>query len=325
MANWIGIDISKAKYDVHWTNGKERASETFDNTIVGHKKLQKWLRKRGAADGAVCMEATGSYGDEVALSLHQAGYKVSVMNPRIIKKYAEIQLQRNKTDKLDARLLATYCEREQPRAWEPPTAQVQKLRALTRHLDDLKETRTSQINRLKSGSHPAEVTHSLQSLVDLLTAQIKTLKQQIADHIDQHPDLKGDNALLVSISGIGATTAAVLLAELPTITHFSSPKQLAAYAGLTPQQLQSGQARRTNGIIKIGNKHLRTALYFPAVSALTHNPPLARFAQRLLDNGKHKMSVIAALMRKLLHIVFAVLKNKSPFDPDYVSPYASVS
>ncbi len=315
----IGIDISKAKYDVYVTDGVKSWRNEFPNTAGGHRKLVKWLQKIDAAAGHVCLEATGRYGEEVARCLHGAGYTVSIVNPRIIKRYAQVQGLRNKTDQLDAKLLATYCQREQPRSWQPPTPQQRKLQALTRYLDDLKENRTSQINRLKAGTHPDEVATSLRTVIELLSEQIKTVGEQISDHINQHPELQRDRDLLVSIDGIGETTAAIVLAELPHIANFSNAKQLAAYAGLTPQQLQSGQSHYHAGLLKLGSKHLRTALFFPAISAIRHNKPLAAFARRLAERGKRKMSIVVAVMRKLLHYIFAILTKQQPFDPDYLS------
>lgn len=315
----IGIDISKAKYDVYVMGGEKNWRKEFPNTAVGHRKVVKWLKKIDVTTGHVCLEATGRYGEEVAMHLHNAGYTVSIVNPRIIKRYGQVQGLRNKSDQLDAKLLATYCQREQPRSWQPPTPQQQKLKALTRYLDDLKENRTSQINRLKAGTHPDEVATSLQTIIELLDEQIKTVRSQITDHINEHPELQRDRDLLVSIDGVGETTAAIVLAELPHIANFSSAKQVAAYAGLTPQQLQSGQSHYHAGLLKLGSKHLRTALYFPAISAMRHNKPLSIFAARLKEKGKRPMTVIVAVMRKLLHYIFAILSNRQPFDPDYLS------
>jgi len=124
--------------------------------------------------------------------------------------------------------------------------------------------------------------------------------------------------LLTSIPGIGDKTAAILLGELPDIALFRSVKQVTAFAGLTPKQLQSGKTNRTGGIYKLGSRRLRTALYFPALTGKIHNPILRQMAARLAERGLTGMSAIAALMRKLLQLVYGVLKSERPFDPDYV-------
>jgi transposase len=315
---WLGIDIARDKFDVHLLGASEHWSGSFTNNEQGFKQLYKWLHKRKVTKLHACMEATGSYGEELAYSLHQQGYQVSVVNPKIIKHYGHVQMQRNKTDKLDAKLIALYCQRETPQVWTPPTEAVRTLKALSRRLAALVADRTREKNRLSSAAHLESVRQSIQDTIAFYDAQIKKLEQQIQDHIDQHPEELGKNqALLVSIPGIGKHTAAVLLAELPDIEMFASNKQVTAFAGLTPKQLQSGQMKRTSGIYKLGSKRLRTALYFPAITGKTHNPILTKMAERLASRGITGLSAIAALMRKLLQLAYGVLKSQRPFDPNY--------
>ena len=144
---------------------------------------------------------------------------------------------------------------------------------------------------------------------------IKDLEKQLDDHIKNHPDLEKKVTLLQTIPGIGKPTARILLAEIPDIRNFKDARQLAAFAGLTPCQRQSGSS--VNGksrLSKIGSARLRKALYFPAIVARKHNPIIGHFFNTLLQRGKCKMSAIGAAMRKLLHLVFGVLKNESPFE-----------
>lgn len=318
--SYLGIDIAKEKIDVHLIQEQGVSSGQFENGVQGYKQMEKWLKKRGVEQMHACLEATGSYGQGVAEYLYQAGYQVSVINPKIIKHYAHSQMQRNKTDKLDARLIAQYCQKESPRLWQPPAEAERTLQALTRRLEALIADRTREKNRLSATSHPPVVKQSIEETIAFYSQQIEKLQAQIQDHIDHHPDeLDEKHALLTSIPGIGDKTAAILLAELPDISLFTSAKQLAAFAGLTPKQLQSGNSHRTAGIYKLGSRRLRTALYFPALSGKTHNPILRHMADRLAQRGVTGMSAIAALMRKLLQLVYGVLKSKRPFDPLYVA------
>lgn len=317
--SFLGIDISKEKFDVHLIQGQESWSGQFDNSFQGFKQLQKWLQKRRAKQLHACMEATGSYGQELTYFLHEQGYQVSVVNPKIIKHYGLSKMQRNKTDKLDARLIAQYCQKEAPRLWQPPSEAERTLQALTRRLDALVVDRTREKNRLTAKTHPDVVQQSIEETIAFYNQQIERLEAQIQAHIDQHPDeLKGKQQLLTSIPGIGDKTAAILLAELPEIALFQSAKQVTAFAGLTPKQLQSGKMNRTGGIYKLGSRRLRTALYFPALTGKIHNPILSQMADRLAKRGITGMSAVAALMRKLLQLVYGVLKSERPFDPDYV-------
>ena len=148
--------------------------------------------------------------------------------------------------------------------------------------------------------------------------QIEELSQQVRDNIDHDPDLKQRKDLLTSIPGIADVTAARLLAEIPPLERFDGAPQLAAYAGLTPREHQSGATVFRRGhLTKTGNAHLRHALYMPALVAMRWNPIIQAFVTRLQQRGKSKMTIVGAVMRKLLHIVYGVLKSGEPFDPNY--------
>jgi len=317
---WVGIDVSQANLDVALMADSGAVQTTqVDNTLAGYARLDGWLRKRGAARSAVTLEATGRYSAGVAQALYAAGYTVSVVNPARIKGYATAQLRRNKTDKLDARLIADFCRTQQPQAWRPAPEHVTHLQALVRHLAVLETAKQAVDNRLRErAALPALVVEQLQHQRDLLKDQIQQLKRAIQDHIDQHPDLKQPRDLMASIPGIGRLTAAKLLAECRPLTDFDDVRQLVAFAGLNPAHHQSGSSIRQKTVIsKTGNSAIRAALYMPAVVAKRCNPILRVFAQRLLARGLCQMAVIAAVMRKLLHLVYGVLKSGKPFDPNF--------
>jgi len=296
------------------------ASGQFSNDTAGFRKLSQWLKNKGLSQGWACMEATGRYGDALATYLHQQGLPVSMVNPARIKKYAESQLQRNKTDKLDAQVIADFCRTQEPRLWTPPTLEKQQLQEMVRRLNTLLKERTRERNRLSSGPQSAVVKASLAESLTFLTAQITKLDAQIQTHIQQCPDLKRSQELLVSIKGIGARTAAIILGELPEITKFAKSGQVIAYAGLNPRQHESGSSvHRRSRLTKTGNQNLKTAMYFPALSAIQHNPIVKALAVRLEKRGKTKMTIVGAAMRKLLQLAYGVLKSGQPFDPNYVT------
>lgn len=316
----IGIDISKAKFDVAVLAAGQTYRLSFANEPADFKKLEHWLEKRKLRVVHACMEATGRYGDELAYFLHERGHLVSVVNPKRIQAYAESQLRRNKTDALDATLIADFCRTQRPPAWEPPPPQVRELQFLTRHVEALKEMRTQEQNRLQAGAQTPAVQASLQSHIAFLNAEIDRLQKQIDDHIDRHPTLKEDVELLDSIPGIGPDTAAILMAEIKSIDAYDSAAELAAHAGLTPMHRRSGSSvRRQPRLSKIGNARLRKALFFPAMVAMRHNPAVKALHDRLAAKGKPKMLILGAAMRKLLHIVYGVLKHRRPFDPAYAA------
>jgi transposase len=322
----VGIDVAKAKLDIALLQDEAMQYATFDNTQSGFRALKHFLEKRHANQAHICLEATGVYGDEIALFLQQAGYPVSVVNPAQIKAFAASRLSRNKTDKQDAYLIALYCQTQRPPLWTPPTPAWLELRAMVRHLAELKAMRQQERNRLKTGAHSLIVMDTLQAHAAFLDEQIANLQKHIQTHIAQHPDLTQQHELLTSIPGISDLTASKLLAEIRDIRDFQSAKQLAAFAGLTPRHHQSGSSiRRHTHISKVGSARLRTALYMPAVSAKQHNPIMRAFAQRLEANGKSPMMIVVAVMRKLLHLVYGILKSGQPFDPHYLEKQAAIA
>ena len=322
----LGIDVAKETLDVALSDGFHMNYDQFPNTQKGHEELELWLRKHSFLQVHVCLEATGQYGDRVAEYLFVHGFTVSVVNPARIKHYANSKLRRNKTDKADAQLIAEYCIREKPAIWTPPPASFKDLQALVRHLDDLQGAFRQESNRLQSGVHTIYVVNSLTSICNYLDEQIKQTKKAIQEHIDQHEELKRMQNLIVTIPGIGNLTAAKLLGEIRNIADFQSARQLAAYAGLTPRNFLSGTSvHKKSRLSKTGNANLRKALYMPAVVAIKRNPIIHSFCERLSQSGLQPMEVIGAAMRKLLHLVFGILKSGRPFDPNYLNPMQAFS
>ncbi len=316
----LGIDIAKLKFNVCLINTSGKLKhKVFGNTADGFQQLAAWLIKQGAQRTHACMEATGAYGEALALHLHTAGHTVSVVNPAAIKAFAGSRLSRTKTDKVDAELIARFCVALQPLAWTPPAPEVRQLQALVRRLEALVEMRTAESNRLEAIISVDVVKTSVEEHVAYLDQQIEQTQALIRTHINHHPRLKQQSALLDSIPGIGETTAALLLAEIVDVTQFASARQVAAYAGLVPRERRSGSSvRGRTRLSKIGNARLRKALYFPAITALRCSPFFKAWAEGLRGRGKCKMSVIGAAMRKLIHLAYGVLKTGKPFDPEWM-------
>jgi transposase len=288
------------------------------NTASGFKKLVAWLKKHQRGTVHACLEATGLYGDEVAWQLHEAGHTVSVVNPARIKAYADSQLQRNKTDQLDAALIADFCRTQQPAPWSPPDPAERELRSLARHRQALIEMVQQERNRLQAGRVSPTVHQVLVDHLAFLEQQIATLEQAIQDHINHHPDLQHQRDLLDTIPGIGPLTAALLLAEAGDLRRFDHAGQVVAFAGLNPRQHRSGTSVRGQPrLSKRGSARLRGLLYFPAISARSHNPLIAPWCDQLAARGKSSMQIIGAAMRKLLILAYGVLKSGQPFDPHF--------
>lgn len=314
----VGIDVAKDGLDVCLLDEADQYHQaTFANTKSGMNKLHSWLKKQGATSAHVCLEATGIYGDLLAETGYKRGYSVSVVNPARIKAYAASRLQRNKTDSLDAALIAEFCRKEHPLTWTPPSPELKELRALVRHLDDLKQEKQRTRNRLEAHHASNAVTRQLQAQITFWDKQIAQTEHLIDDHIDRYPDLKQQRDLLTSIPGIGDITACRLIAELGDIHRFDNVRELVAFVGLNPRQHQSGKKRVTHGISRMGQASLRAALYMPAIVAKQRNPRLAAWAEVLQQRGLTGKQVIVAVMRKLIHLAYGILKSRRAFDPNY--------
>jgi len=314
----LGIDLSKRYFDatLRSTAGATWYAR-FTNDAAGIAALLAWLRSHGVQTLPACMEATNIYWEEVAQRLPEQGYTVSVVNPARIKGFAQSQLRRNKTDKQDSAVIAGFCAAMQPAAWQPPSELQRRLRSLERHRDDLQQSLTQQKNRLATSKEPA-VQASLQRLIDALQQELAQVDQQVAELVEQDETLRHNKALLRSIKGIGDKTAYKLLAELYDLPHYETARAAAADAGLTPAHFESGDTvRRKPKLSKVGKAAIRRILYFPAITAMRFNPLIRAFAERLRQRGKPEKVIIAAVMRKLVHLSFGVLKHQTPFDPKW--------
>lgn len=314
--SYVGIDIAKATFEVAVVADGAVTLGSYRNDRDGISGFLAWLKTLEATPVRVGMEATGRYWEALAMALHQADYAVSVVNPAQISAFRTAHLKRAKTDRTDARLIATFCQQCQPPLWLPPPPPVHELQALTHHYQTLVTERDRVHNRLKALNPSDFVTDQLRDHVTFLNRQIKALVKQIRTHMQGDDDLKRNRELLLSIPGIGPVAVAALLGELGDASHFASADQLVAYAGLCPTIFTSGTSvHKPSRLSKTGNAFLRKVLYMPAVVARLHNPRIKALSDRMTAKGKCKMEIIGAAMHKLLRIVFGVLRSQTPFLP----------
>jgi transposase len=259
----LGIDISKKDFHVVLLKEDQKTKpKKFTNNPTGFDCLQQWLQQQGVeklhaclvalftsgnpTSARRCMEATSIYGDALAEFLYKAQYQVSIVNPARVKGFAKSELLRTKTDSVDAALIARFCAAIKPALWKPTAPEIKELQALIRRLDSLQEMVTAEQNRLETAT--TKVAELTKSHLEYLKQQQTLIKQLISDHFDQHPHLKQQHDLLVSIPGIGSQTAAVFLAEIGRIEDYQSARQLAAHAGLTPCERSSGTSVHAEGV-----------------------------------------------------------------------------
>lgn len=317
---FLGIDISKRTFHAALMNGKKFLERSPKNNQAGIEAFVAWLGAQTGEPIHACMEATGTYWEDLARALVAAGHTVSVVNPKFIHNFASTLNLRSKTDAVDARLIARYAEKMQPEPWVPPPAEQYAMRQLIRRRQELTRQLVQETNRLKSGClHPLEQA-SLEKMMGIIEAEIAEMERQIRQLVKQHDGLKHQQRLLLSIPGIGEVVSWTLIARLRPIEAYSSAKQLAAFIGVTPKERSSGTSvRGRSKMCKIGDAELRWLLYMAALSC-RRNSNIQAFVDRLARKGKSKMLILGALMRKLAHAAYGVLKYQQPFDADKAFP-----
>jgi len=309
----LGIDVGKRELHAMLLQGKRTASKSVTNSQTGIDQLQAWLKNRKADHVHACLEATGGWSEEVAIALVEAGHVVSLVNPSRVKAFAQSEMLRTKTDRIDAGLIARFCLLHQPEPWTPPAPEIRVLQGLVRRQQSLIEMRVEEENRKGAPLVPAPVLASIEATLDHIERELQRVEHEIEKLFGDFPTLRRQRELLITIPGIAETTAARILGEMPNITGFRDVKAVAAYAGLSPRHYQSGSIEYRSRLVKTGNAQLRRALFFPAISAMRHNPRIRALAERLRSRGKAKMTIVAAAMRKLLTIAYGVLKSGEPF------------
>jgi transposase len=290
----------------------------FPNTREGHQAVLRFL-ERCPRPVRVALESTGLYGLDLALTLHQAGVAVMVANPRAVRHFAQALLQRSKNDQLDAALLCEFAARMPFQAWRPPSAAALKLVAVARRLEALTDMMAAEKNRAHAASLsealPAIIRRDIQRSIQTQQRAIDRLTRAAQEFILADPDLARRDELLLSIPGFGATSAVHTLAELTLLPADMDVRQWVAYAGLDPREYTSGTSvHKKVRISKAGNKHLRRALYMPALVAVQHQPQVRAYYEHLLARGKTKMQALVATMRKLLHAIYGMFKHDQLFD-----------
>lgn len=314
-----GVEVSAEVLLVAFDDGQLRSSE-FANTAAGHQQLLRFLRKN-AAQVRVCMESTGLYGLDAALALHrQPGIEIMVANPRSVRHFGCAMMQRSKTDPIDARLLAEYARRMPFQPWQPPSLKSRQLCALSRAIHQLTEMNTMQKNRLHAASvtetTPKIVIRELERSLAQQQRSIQRLTREALQLLASDPQLQKRFDLLLSFPGIAQTSALQLLGELVLLSVDCNVRQWVAYAGLDPRQYTSGKSvEKKIRISKVGNRHLRRALFMPALVAVRRHPYFRAYYRHLLAHGKFKMVALVAAMRKLLHGIYGVFQTLQPFDP----------
>lgn len=302
----VGIDVSKHKLDV--AHSASVKVQQFECSLAGLERLLSWLKE--IQPRLVCLEATGGLERHLVNALHQQDLTVAIVNPRQVRDFARATGQLAKTDAIDARIIALFAERMDPRP-TPPTPEIQqKIVDFTARRRQIQQMRIQEQNRLSTTFEPG-IRRLIEQAIELYDQQLQHVNEQLQQLIDQSQALQAKAKLLCSMTGIGPTTAAALISELPELGQLNH-KQIARLVGVAPTNRDSGTLRgkRTTGG---GRVQLRHALYMPTIVAIRHNAQLKNFYLRLVNAGKPKLLALIAAMRKLLVILNAMVKQHTPW------------
>lgn len=311
----LGIDVAKLTLDLCLLRHARPLHARFENCAQGHRAMLAWLAAQGVQKALVALEATGHYSLAPATAALLAGHRVAMLNPRRVLEFARSAGRRNKTDRADALVIARFAATQPVEDWQPlPPAQA-ALRDLLRRQTDLEAALQAEERRLECAAPFPALRQSLRRSLRWLAAELARLEKDLAAHLAASSALAQDVARLQAIPGIGEKTARLLTAELPR--HFKNARAIAAWLGVVPRQCQSGTSVRKTSRIGHAAPLLRSRLYFPALTAMRHDPRSKAFAEKLRAAGKTPKSILFAVLHKLIRTAFALLQSSSTYDPNH--------
>jgi transposase len=328
----VGLDVSSKNIHacLSYIDSQQKikvvTSKVIYNTVDGYKKLIEWIDLNAKDKNIpliIGMEATGIYHEECAYYLHDKKYSICVVLPNYAKKYLQASGIKSKNDKIDAKGLSKMFAERAFTLWQPMGRFYYELRAMTRHHQALNEMKTAAMNQhssLKRGAFVIEQVLMMQKdNIKNLATLIKEIEKKIKNHIKENKEITSKVANVLSITGIGIITAAVLIAETNGFILFENNRQLVSYSGYDVIENQSGKHRGKTKISKRGNSHIRRAMFMPAFCAVREKcKPFLDLYSRTFENHKIKMKSYVAVQKKLLVIFYTIWKKDVPFTESYL-------
>lgn len=317
----VGVDVGCKTFDAAFLPAGKAAPQmkTFDNTPEGRSQFIAKIRKYGCP-ARVCLESTGVYSFDLTLELHHApDIEVMVVNPHQMSKFRDAIAERNKSDRTDAEVALEFARRMDFKPWQAPAREKVDLRYLARRISDLVKQKTQEKNRLHAANAsemlPALIQSDIREHIEELELRISSLRKAAIELLQSSEELNRYYQLVTSVTGIADISAVSILGELLVLPEGMKVKQWVAWAGLDPVTYESGTSvRKATRISRRGSNHLRAALFMPAKTASMHEPHFQAFYQELLRRGKKPLQAFTAVMRKLLHAIYGMLKNNQAFD-----------
>lgn len=330
---FLGVDISKSSFDACLLlPGKKPAHRKFANNHSGFRSFSSWVDTRTpdalrAVPRLIAMEATGQLFYAFAAFCVEQGWRCFVLNPFQVKRFSDFTMNRHKTDRGDALLIARFLKshHEDLRTFTPPHEDLLLLRALNRRIQSMKDMRTQELNRKKNPEVPGVLHQSIQRTIDHINAELEALWDEVHKVFTSNTTLKRQFDLLKTVPRCGDVLALTVLTELGDVQRFNKAKEVTAWSGMVPRQRESGSSVRGRPTLcKMGNKRVRKVLYMASVGAVNH-PQWAQWVQarktgQRTGRPKTGKKLIVSIMDKLLRILYGVLKNGRPFDPNRAFP-----
>lgn len=331
-----GIDISSddfaASYGVFYSDLEREVTsiKKFKNTKRGFDKFLSFTKKhqnKVNPDGSIqtwyVMEASGVYYENLAYYLNEKGLNVHVALANKVKSYIKTLENKSKNDELDSMAIAQYGLEKQLLKWVPPSPEMKGLKELSRELSGLKEMRTVAKNQNHAKDKAHETNNSsikrIKELIKYLNKQIKKVEKELLSTVKGNPELKEFIEDVTILKGVGFQTVVLVIAETNGFEGILNRRQITSYVGLDVKENQSGKKAGKSSISKHGNKYIRKGLYMPALCSKKYDKKMKDLYERVCERHgyKNKKIAIVAVMRKILHIIYALWKNRTKYDPNY--------
>lgn len=325
----VGVDVGAETFAAALKRDVQDAGEVRDklaNSVEGFEELQKWLQDRGTnkTNAAVCLEATGVYGEALCYYLSSRGYRVAVESPLKVKRaFAQ---SGPKSDTVDARQIAEYGHRfyDELRWWEPPSAVMEQVRVLLTAREQFVAQKVANLNARQALNYKVvtslKAEEAYEQAIAQLSENIEEIDREVKRLIKEDDSFHRLIKTLTSVPGVGMVLATHLAVLTNGFTRTQNPRELASFAGICPLEHTSGTSvYRTPRSRQYGPSRMRKLLYLAAMSVSTHNVQFRAYYLRKVAEGKPKRLVLNNVANKLLKIICAVVRTETPYIPNYRS------
>jgi transposase len=318
----IGIDISSKTLDICLQKNGKTEFITIANEL---KAIHLFFKKLAKEQVVVAMENTGRYNWQLYEALPKYNFAVYVISALHLKK--STGLARGKNDKVDAGRICKFIQKNQDECtlWKPTPVSIQKIKVLLTERSSLVKTKRQLLARradykLMDAIDLKEVlTDRNQKLIDSIQEQIDQLEADIERVVQSDEEIKKQARQIQSVPGVGPITCWTMIAKTEGFTTITDPRKMACYCGIVPFDHQSGTSiKRQPRVSSYADKHMKSILHLAAMSAIRFDNKLRNYYQRKVAEGKNKMSVLNAVRNKMVHIIFALIKNQATYDDHLV-------